>query len=351
MNAATLPNGANLESIEITPLENPSFDNKRFQKLSLDQAQKASIDQLLTQIPTMLAADMLKDAYVIRFPVGLPHTLMQYKSGGVGTPIMGEHGIIAHASLHKLTSQVVLLNAFSVMSIATGQYFLAEINKNFTKLNQKIDKVIDFLYGEKKSELISEVNFIQYAYKNFTSIMQHSEQRVATIVGLQSAKKVAMKDIDFYLSDLNKTALEDLKQQYSKLESTVADVCNARDTLELSLQLFVMSAFMETYYAENMDLEYLQAQKEDALTYVRNCERQILGIFNNLLGQCNQEYKINPLKTADTTELKARLQEVIRMFEGGEESQICKTIHAMWDNPFRGKEYYVTKEGNIYIAS
>ncbi len=35
--------------------------------------------------------------------------------------------------------------------------------------------------------------------------MGHNEQRAATIVSLQEAKKVAMKDIEFYLCDLDST--------------------------------------------------------------------------------------------------------------------------------------------------
>lgn len=351
MNTTTLPNVDNILPFEVHPYTNFSSADKRYKKLNLNQSQKSNINQLLSELPTLAASDMLEDAYLFKFPEGITGTMMQYRNGGVGSAIIGTDGkIAAHGGFHKITSEAVLLNAFSAMSIATGQYFLAEINKNFTQLNQKIDQIMDFLYGEKKAELISEVNFVQYAYKNFTSIMQHSEQRIATIAGLQEARKVAMKDINFYLSDLDKRASIDAKS-YAELEEIIDNVCSIRDTLEVSLQLYVMSCFMETYYAENTDSEYLQSQKEDALCYVRKCEIQILTSFNTLVGRCDKVFKVNPLKKANVTPLKDRLQEVISIFANGEESQICKAIHAMWDNPFQGNEYYVTREGSVYISA
>ena len=47
------------------------------------------------------------------------------------------------------------------------------------KLN--IDKILEFLYGEKKAELMSEVSFVKYAYQNYGSIMGCNPQRIATI--------------------------------------------------------------------------------------------------------------------------------------------------------------------------
>jgi hypothetical protein len=44
---------------------------------------------------------------------------------------------------------------------------------------------------------MSEINFIQRAYKNYNSIMNHESQRIATISSIQNAEKVAMKDIEF----------------------------------------------------------------------------------------------------------------------------------------------------------
>ena len=78
-------------------------------------------------MPAMLASETMAHAYVLKLPEGLSgmNSLMSYRSGGLGTPIMGENGkIVAHASLHGVSDQALLLSCFTAMSIASGQYFL-----------------------------------------------------------------------------------------------------------------------------------------------------------------------------------------------------------------------------------
>lgn len=41
--------------------------------------------------------------------------------------------------------------------------------------------------------------------KTFHPLLAHDEQRVATIASLQEAKKVAIKDAEFYMNDLDLT--------------------------------------------------------------------------------------------------------------------------------------------------
>lgn len=286
----------NLESnlFDIEPCDNVQLDNSHYRKLELNSFQKSNISQLYSQLPSLMASDTLSKAYILKFPEGVTGTLMHYKNGGVGTSIMGDKRIVAHASLHEIGTEAVMLNAFSVMSIASGQYFLSEINQKFDMINQKIDKIMEFLYEDKKAGLLSEINFVQYAFKNFTSIMLHSEQRIATITGLQSARKVAMKNIEFDLHDLDSTAGASVKS-YSDFEEIADKVFQIRNSLELAMQLYVISSFMESYFSENYDSDYLKSQQEDILFYMSKCEKQMLSTFSKLNGR-NNEYKSNLLK-------------------------------------------------------
>ena len=100
-------------------------------KLELTPAQKGKVSALFSQMPAMLASETMAHAYVLKLPEGLSgmNSLMSYRSGGLGTPIMGENGkIVAHASLHGVSDQALLLSCFTAMSIASGQYFLTQIH-------------------------------------------------------------------------------------------------------------------------------------------------------------------------------------------------------------------------------
>lgn len=177
-----------------------------FKELKLNPSQKIQVSGLFQQLPSLMAAETVSKAYILKFPEGIsgPCHPMQYVDGGIGTPILSVDGkIVNHASLQNLSGQAVALSAFNAMSIASGQYFLSQINNELKAISQSIDKILEFLNGDKKAELISEVSFVKAAYQKYSSIMSHEQQRLAMIVSLQESRKVAMKDIEFYMSDLD----------------------------------------------------------------------------------------------------------------------------------------------------
>ena len=335
------------ETFDIQPY-NDSINTEKYKKLELNSFQRSSVSQLYSQLPSLIASNTVSNAYVLKFPEGITGTLMQYKNGGVGTPIIGETGIISHASLHKIKAEAIMLNAFSAMSIASGQYFLAEINQKFDKINQKIDKIMEFLYEDKKAGLLAEINFVKYAYENFSSIMIHNEQRIATISGLQASKKIAMKNIEFDLHDMDNTAGEPAKS-YSNFKEISKKIFQIRNSLELAMQLYVMSGFMESYFSENYDTDYLKTQQEDVLFYISKCEKQILTTFSKLDGR-NNEYKKNRLNKADSAPLALEIQNIISPLNCGGESLLCQTIRTMTNTGHNCKEYCITKDNSVYLA-
>lgn len=355
MSANTLNELSEIKSFEIKPCDVIDFNNKNFKRLDLTSSQKSNISLLVSQMPTLIAAETLSNAYTIKFPDGFPElvdTLMHYKDGGIGPAIIGEDGkIMKHASFHPVDSQAALLQAFSVMSLATGQYFLAEINGQLTMINQKIDKIMDFLYGDKKAELMSEISFVQYAYKNFNSIMSHESQRTATISNLQSSKKIAMKDIEFYLSDLNAKVNSPAKS-YSEFKTLAGEAFQIKDSLELSIQLYVMSSLMEVHYAQNTDLDYIQSLREDITYYITKCDRRILSDFSKLSARNNELGKPMLIgKKADVSALDKQIEKVIDSFNGGENSQTYVAINSALDAILNTSEYHLDKDGNVYLKT
>lgn len=107
--------------------------------------------------------------------------------------------LLVQLHFYSMSTQAAIMGMFTAMSVASGQYFLSQINNEMRMMNMKLDEILEFLYGDKKAELMAEMSFIKYAYENYSSIMSHDQQRIATIVSLQEAKKVAMKDIEFIL--------------------------------------------------------------------------------------------------------------------------------------------------------
>lgn len=346
----------NLETVkeignfEIRPCDPIDLSDRRLMKIDQNPSQKSNMDFLLSQLPNLMAADTLSQAYTIEFPLGLPHTLTALKNGGYSNHVRSADGRFAGvAPLHPLSVKGAFLGAFSGVSIATGQYFLTEINNKFQMINQKTDSIISFLYGDKKAELMSEVSFVQYAHQNYESIMTHETQRIATISSLQESRKIAMKDMEFYINDLD-SKTDSPQVPYTEFESLSHDVFQIKTSLELSKQLYVMSGLLETYYAQNNDRNYIDMLKTTMIDYIDNCNTRMLRDFSMLKGQLN-EFKSTPLKKIDTTELKDAYDETINSLTNSEKSQMHKTIDYSLDITHRLNKYYITKDGDVYMET
>ncbi len=323
-------------------------DPTRFTKLKLDNGQKMQINALLQQAPMAMAANTLAKAYTVTFPEGVPHVLTALKQGGFGTMVKGESGrFVGSASLYETASQAMMLNVFTAMSVATGQYFLSEINKEMKMINLKLDKILEFLYGDKKAELMSEISFAKYAYQNYSSIMAHEQQRVATLISLQEAKKVAMKDIEFYMGDLN-SAVNSEARNFNEIEEMAQQAFQIKDSLEVSIQLYMMSSLMEVYFAENHDPDYIKNLDADMTAYIDKSEKRILTGFSVLQRRIS-EYKGKPLEKFDKTEYEKQIGEKIDSLNNGEESEIRKSIHSSLRASSEKVQYFVNSNGDVYL--
>lgn len=338
------------KNFEIVPCaEIADIDNKPdFQKLKLTSSQKIQIGGLLQNLPSVIATDIMSKAYVLKLPEGMSgfYHPMQYATGGIGTPIQDAGGsIVGHASLHELSPQAAVMGIFNMMSIASGQYFLAQINRELRTMNQSIDKILEFLYGDKRAELFSEVSFVKSAYQNYSSIMQHEQQRFATIVSLQEAKKIAMKDIEFYMSDLDATVST---KNGSDIVSLIDKAFQTKDCLELSIQLYSMSSLLEIYYSQNYDADYISSVEEEAVTYVGKCEKRMLSSFSKLSSHI-QTFKEGPLKKIDKPMLEKRVASVVDSFTQGTESEMLQSIRSVLRASGKTTECYVTENGDLYL--
>ena len=330
-------------------------DKSSYRKLELTAAQKIQISGLLQHLPQAATAGMMAQAYTVRFPEGLPHTLTALKQGGFGSMIHGGSGsFVGSASFYSMSAQAAVMGVFTAMSAATGQYFLKQINGNLREINQKIDTILEFLYGDKKAELLSEISFTQYAYQNYSSIMMHEQQQTAMIASLQEARKVAIKDIEFYLRDLN--SIVDKKRGKDALSRSNM-VFDCKRCLDLSLQLYVMCGILEAYYSQNFDVSYYKYQKNDMSIFVNKSNGHLQSVLGELRGQLKAE-KDSVLKKFDKfvcDKYDTKMQEVsdlIDLLVSGEKSD---DMYAAIDYAFQGQTkaetYFLDNDGNAYCAN
>lgn len=327
-------------------------DERRYKKLDMNSVDKSAWNMLISQLPGFTSAMTLSHCYRAVFPAGLPHTLIKLKQSGYGGMVKGFEGKFAGAaSLYPLQAQAALTSIFSVMSVAVGQHYLTEISGELKLINMKMDKILDFLYGDKKAELIAEIDFLRYAYNNYISVMANEPQRLATITNLQCTKKVAMKNIEFYISDLEATEQAEAKN-YDSFTEIANKVFQIKESLDMAVQLLVMGSLMEVYYSQNYDSKYLKSVKDETLWFIERYNTRLISTLNRLNGR-NDGYSkpnaLNKLIKIDTAPLGARIAELIGMINIGEGSPLRKLVTASIDNISSATEYYIDSNYSVYM--
>lgn len=338
--------------MEIVPAQ-ASIDisgRRDYVPLEADKLQRARLASLGSQVPMLTASSALNNGYYLRFPNGVQGTLMNLRSGGQSTTLIGPDGkMTGTAALFEMKTQAALLGAVSIMGMVSSQYYLSEINNNLKMMRMNIDKILEFLYGDKKAELIAEMSFIKYASQNFASIMAHESQKQATLISLQESRKIAMKDIEFYMRDLDSTVNA---KGNPDLNDLMGKAIQIRDSLELSAQLCLVSNLLEVYYSENFDRSYIQYVEKDLIGYIEKLDKQILGSFA-AIGQMIQSGEGKIIKKAiDISKKDEILKTVESLKNGSEESTAMRNqLRSALDAPIRSREYYIATDGKAFMKT
>ena len=335
----------------VTLKKDIDFNSKEYEQLNLDGIQKSQLNALLNQVPAVAATGTLANAYSVSFPKGLPHTLTALNQGGFGSMIRDNGKFVGSASFYPLRAQAFALGAFTVVSAVTGQYFLAEINKKLGGINSKLDAIQKFLYADKRAELISELSFIKYAYDNYGLLLSNETQRIATLTNIQEAKKVAIKDMEFYRYQLYDNSA--LYGKYTEKEKKIYNEIDLMGYYEASLQLYVMSGILEIFFSQNYNEAYVSYMRDDMLRNIKDAEDDAINLFEHFkkkLYEHNEDLvEFFTLEVGKKKKIIRTIDAHINGYKKGEDSAYRKTVHEALDLLNQKDAIYIDKDRDIYV--
>ena len=329
---------------------NINLSDENYKKLSISKEDKAHFSSLFQHIPAMIGSMSLSKVYVLKFPKGVSGTLTKLQQGGYSTALRNNGVFSGTASLFPTTDILLGINilaaGMTILSIITSQYYLHNINQNLTAINEKIDRILDFLYGDKKSELISEYTFINEALLNYSYIIQNEAHRIATLTNIQESRKIAMKDVDFYMNDLYNNAKYKLSED---------DILKTKQNVDFALQLYVMSSFMEIYYSMTDDNKYLSNVKDTMFSYVTRIEHETYRELCFLQGKIHGATTSGKIKVPripgsfNASSGCSKLDDLVeRLSTPNRPDSLSNIVDTMFKDIEKEHRYYITASGNIY---
>jgi len=329
---------------EIIPCQTGAVkNNKNYKSISLTKDQDNMLFSAVSQLSKIAQTGVMSNAYMVRFKKGLPHTLMKFKDGGVGSAVIGKDNKIAgQASFHKLGG---VAGAFMVLSVATSQYYLHNIDSKLNDIKSISQTILDYLEVDKKSELKSEIEFVNRAVNNYNHIVSNETQRISTITSLQSTEKISFKDCEFYAEMLKKTIYRN-----SPIEEDVRLSFKYKELLETSLKLYILSTILEAYYAQNFEQQYINEIKNNLLVRTNDFEKLIYSAFGHLKKRINNTYDTWYWKFKNRGEVLEKIHK-LEANRNGNVLNLQKNTRDALDLLSETREYYIDKTGDVFVKT
>ncbi|MGN1137342.1 MAG: hypothetical protein ACI4SF_14125 [Oscillospiraceae bacterium] len=218
---------------------------------------------IFSQIPSLIGAAELSQAYHIRIPDGFTiNDLTRLTANGELTTVIRKNGkIAAHASLFSASASSIALGVFSVLSIVTSQYFLKIINDKLEQIKNQLSDVKNILNIMHYSELHANIELIQEIHRDRDAIILNSNYVQAVIAKILDIKSNAMSFIRFYsemLYDKTKSLSKFGNKKDPESECKISEIITYKECYQLSVSLYIAACIMQVVYTENLhNTEYI----------------------------------------------------------------------------------------------
>ena len=323
--------------IERAPSSENYADTSKYTRL--DGIAASEVTQMLS---ACAVGNALSGAYRVEFPKGLSGVLVPHGNGSLAImrdPVTKQ--FMSHGTLYSLNSVGLMYSVFSTLSMATGQYFMKQINENFREIQDKLNRILDFLYTDKSCELYAEARMVFGIYDNCISIMHCTEQRIASLQTIQKAKILANRNIQFYYRDMEKLA--------SKHDS-MANLLNDLSNYTQAVSLYGVCAVMEIILSENYDEGFMKYIENDLKQHVE-MHHQKVGQLKGMIINLSKPAAPAPFLPAHKPDPKR--QELLQNIDNllGAESPVkgyTDIISQMRTEYTNKSEYRITSEGTVY---
>ena len=291
---------------ELIPLEEikKELKNETFTKLSDKAFEK--LDMVLQSIPGQLAnkiaenanakivEEVSKGAYKVILKDGMHLAKSKALKGAYrGLVYDSNNNLVTHADLIpvSLDGSVVAqapqlaLGVFNAMSIATGQYFLSQINSKIEELETGLSDIMDYLQAEKRSEIMANDITIMKLYNNLDYILNNDFERQTISANLKQIKRDSLSNmlllktrIEATKDKLNlttKSKAEDLTEVFAELNRDIPQYWCA-------IRSYSNSAVLDTIIAEMDAAEYIDSIKNDLQEVAMQYQATLDGVDNKI---------------------------------------------------------------------
>lgn len=317
------------------------------------------LNMFLQQLPlaaNVLQSQQMNGAYKIVFPEGITGTLMKYKNGMIGTPLIGEKAKIAgHVGLVPLEASKVLtpLMLFSAISVVTGQYFMARINKSLSIISNDVKEIIELIYDEKESDMYAVYDYYEYIKDNMSTIIDNESLKMAVLSNIQMNNTKMNSNMKFYSKNIKRkinsfNSINDENIFTSKRLERVEELNNQIEKLmhqqSLCYDLFCIGKMLEIKIAEVYDKKYYDNISNEFSMLGKEIEDNIMSLMdtcNKVLIKIQEEALFNEDKVLNKILESNNHYKKRKNILNTNVNNLINNINMFWLESNEEKEFYV----------
>ncbi len=275
------------------------------------------LDALLQYIPEILAdtatrksagknaAKMLDGAYKVSIKDGM-HLAMSKDTPGayIGGLLSDETNQVAgQARLFKIGEKLTIskipqfaMNVFNVISVATGQYYLSEINSRLDNIEKSTKKIADYLETKERSELWANNELLNEIVMNLPYLDNERmrSQYCNTAREIKGDSLAKMKQFEIEIKDncksINKKSSDEEIQKY------VSETLNNYPKYWFSVLLYIKSAECELLLNNVTNPNHILNAKKEVEKHVSRYEKNYINDKNKMLDIVNNSKTYNRLE-------------------------------------------------------
>lgn len=259
------------------------FKVEREMYVKVDSSIVGKVNMVMQQLPQVLMDSAYSgDVYRVIYDKGLGvlQKSAQYPGqllGNVVSPTANNQ-IRDVARLQEMSMLPhIVSSVFSVMSMITGQYFMAQINSNLSRIEKEVSEIRRFLEDDKRSKLQSEEEFLKMTQKTIRFILDNEVQKQSILTSIQKIRMDSLASINFYKMQINniKDDLEK-KDKAEDIINNIKNVCSLVSEYWYSLYLYCFAVYLEPVVAQNFDADYLDILKADIVERCKEYKKNYL---------------------------------------------------------------------------
>jgi hypothetical protein len=212
--------------------------------------------------------------------------LMKYTNGTYGSPVIGKGHVVRHAGFEKLDnpSTAVLLSPAAVvgagmqaMAAISGQYYMHQISRQLSSIENKLDILVSYHHDEKIAMLLT----IKESLKRITTKQYCDISDIFEIRNLSKDARNVFNEYNLRLQRMDINDIINVKARKLNTQKSFKELSDSIDKHELELSIKVC------YYADFLSYQCELAEIAARMKYNKNDDL----VINEKMEQLETSYK------------------------------------------------------------